>query len=120
MRKLSKSKRVPKENPITGCDFFNSSRLDNVSGLFLILMVVFNDYPLDKFALIGTVLNPIDLSRILILLKLDISALLGYTGAVFQQFFGSSLGMFLAIFILLLWVIFPVWRIVAVSKKKDF
>jgi Cu-processing system permease protein len=89
-------------------------------GLFLILMVVFNDYPLDKFALIGTVLNPIDLSRILILLKLDISALLGYTGAVFQQFFGSSLGMFMAITILLLWTIIPVWRIISSSKKKDF
>lgn len=30
--------------------------------------------------------NPIDLSRVLILLKLDISALLGYTGAVFNNF----------------------------------
>jgi len=29
----------------------------------------------------------IDLSRIMILLKLDISALLGYTGALFQNFF---------------------------------
>ena len=43
-------------------------------GLFLILLLVFDDYPLDQFALFATVFNPIDLSRILILLKLDISA----------------------------------------------
>ena len=41
-------------------------------GLFLISLLVFDDYPLDKFALIATMCNPIDLSRILILLKLDI------------------------------------------------
>ncbi len=34
-------------------------------------------------------LNPIDLSRILILLQLDVSAMMGYTGAVFKDFFGT-------------------------------
>ncbi len=42
-------------------------------GLFLISLVVFNEYPLEKFSLIATMSNPIDLSRILILLKLDIA-----------------------------------------------
>ena len=55
-------------------------------GLFLMSLIMFEDYPLDKLSLVGTMLNPIDLSRTLILLKLDISALLGYTGAVFKQF----------------------------------
>lgn len=81
---------------------------------------MFNEYPLDKFALFTTMLNPIDLSRILILLKLDISALLGYTGAVFKKFFGTDLGFFLSLLVMLLWVIFPVWRIRAKLKKKDF
>ncbi len=89
-------------------------------GILLIVMVVFNDYPLDKFALGATMFNPIDLSRILILLKLDISALLGYTGAVFQKFFGTSLGMFAAIGLLSIWIIFPVLRIAYKSKRKDF
>ena len=89
-------------------------------GLFLISLVLLQEYPLDKFALIATMFNPIDLSRILILLKLDISALLGYTGAVFQQFFGTNLGMLSSFSVLVLWVIFPVWRIVYKSKKKDF
>ena len=56
-------------------------------GIFLMTLIMFEDYPLDKLSLVGTMLNPIDLSRTLILLKLDISALLGYTGAVFKQFF---------------------------------
>jgi len=89
-------------------------------GIFLISLVMFNEYPLDNFSLIVTMFNPIDLSRILILLKLDISALLGYTGAVFQQFFGTSLGMIMSSFILMLWIILPVSRIIYKSKKKDF
>jgi Cu-processing system permease protein len=89
-------------------------------GLFLISLVVFEDYPLDRVTLFGTMLNPIDLSRILILLKLDISALLGYTGAVFQQFFGTNLGMVSSMGVLTLWTIVPVFFIISTSSKKDF
>ncbi|MBZ9728729.1 ABC transporter permease [Salegentibacter sp. JZCK2] len=89
-------------------------------GLFLLSLVYFQDYPLDKFSLVASMLNPIDLSRILILLKLDISALLGYTGAVFKQFFGTNLGAFTSVLVLILWVIFPVWRIKSIAAKKDF
>lgn len=89
-------------------------------GIFLMALIHFQEYPIDKFALIATMGNPIDLSRILILLKLDISALLGYTGAVFKSFFGTSLGALLSLGMLSLWVILPVWRISAKAKKKDF
>ena len=89
-------------------------------GLFLITLLIFNDYPLDKFSLFATLFNPIDLSRILILLKLDISALLGYTGAVFEKYFGTQFGMFLSFISLTLWVILPAWAIVRISGKKDF
>lgn len=89
-------------------------------GLFLISLVMFNEYPLDKFSLAATMFNPIDLSRILVLLKLDISALLGYTGAVFKSFFGTSLGMLSSLGTLVLWVIIPVVNIIRKSNKKDF
>ncbi len=89
-------------------------------GLFLISLIVFNEYPLDKFSLVATMFNPIDLSRILILLKLDISALLGYTGAVFKQFFGTNFGLLVSLAVMFLWVIFPVWRINYKLRKKDF
>jgi Cu-processing system permease protein len=89
-------------------------------GVFLISLVMFDEYPLDKFSLIATMFNPIDLSRILILLKLDISALLGYTGAVFRKFFGTNLGMVLSMSILVLWVLIPVIRMNLKLKNKDF
>lgn len=89
-------------------------------GIFLISLVVLNEYPLDKFSLIASMFNPIDLSRILILLKLDISALLGYTGAVFKQFFGTNYGLFVSLSVMLLWVFLPVWRIIFKLRKKDF
>jgi Cu-processing system permease protein len=89
-------------------------------GIFLMTLIMFEDYPLDKVSLVGTMLNPIDLSRTLILLKLDISALLGYTGAVFKQFFGTNFGLIVSIAMLSVWVILPVLRIVYKSKRKDF
>lgn len=89
-------------------------------GIFLMTLILFEDYPLDKLSLVGTMLNPIDLSRTLILLKLDISALLGYTGAVFKQFFGTNYGLIVSVIMLTTWVILPVLRIVYKSKRKDF
>ena len=89
-------------------------------GGFLVLQIYFDDYPIDKFSLFATLFNPIDLSRMLILLKLDISALLGYTGAVFQRFFGTSFGMIISLSTLLIWIILPVLNIVRKAKSKDF
>ncbi|MFD2725138.1 ABC transporter permease [Hyunsoonleella rubra] len=89
-------------------------------GIFLMSLILFEEYPLDKFSLVGTMLNPIDLSRTLILLKLDISALLGYTGAIFKKFFGTRFGLIISFFMLFLWVVLPTIRIVFKSRKKDF
>nr|WP_299067485.1 ABC-2 transporter permease [uncultured Allomuricauda sp.] len=89
-------------------------------GLFLMSLIVFEEYPLDSFSLTATMLNPIDLSRTLILLKLDISALLGYTGAVFKEFFGTNSGLIISIVMLFLWTVLPTWRLVYKSKRKDF
>ncbi len=89
-------------------------------GLFLMSLIIYESYPLDKYSLTATMLNPIDLSRILILLKLDISALLGYTGAVFQKFFGTHVGVVLSIFTLSIWVMLPTYNVYRKSLKKDF
>lgn len=89
-------------------------------GLIMILLVVFSDYPLDQFALLVSLFNPIDLSRIMILLKLEISALMGYTGALFQQFFGTGTGLFISISVLLLWVVIPSGLMIRKAAKKDF
>ncbi|MDT0678463.1 ABC transporter permease [Autumnicola musiva] len=89
-------------------------------GLFLVSLIYFEDYPLDKFSLAAIMLNPVDLSRVLILLKLDISALLGYTGAVFQKFFGTNSGFIISALMLVLWVVIPTGIIYRMSIRKDF
>ena len=89
-------------------------------GIFLILLSTFKDYPLDTFAIGASILNPIDLSRILILLKLDISALMGFTGAVFNKFFGSLTGMSISTAILICWTVLPIFLIVKKASNKDF
>ena len=89
-------------------------------GIFLLLLILFNAYPLERLALGLTLLNPIDLSRILIILKLDVSALMGYTGAVFNSFFGNIGGIFLAALSLIIWITIPLFFIVKISNKRDF
>ncbi len=88
-------------------------------GLVLFILFQFADYPLEKPMLILSGLNPIDMGRILILLKMDVSALMGYTGAVFQSFFGTTSGTIITIFVLLLWMFIPVSLSLRKFRKKD-
>lgn len=89
-------------------------------GIFLISLVYFEQYPLDIFTLSAVMLNPIDLARTLMLLKLDISALLGYTGAIFKRFFGTNLGTTISFIVMVCWAVIPILGIVWKSNKKDF
>lgn len=89
-------------------------------GLVLYLIYSFADYPLDKPTLALVMLNPVDLGRILMLLQLDISALMGYTGAFFKQFFSSGLGLAVAAGALTLWTILPNTLAMRVFGKRDF
>ena len=88
-------------------------------GLVLFLLFQFADYPLEK-AMIGiSALNPIDLSRILVLLKMDVSALMGFTGAVFKDFFGTASGLVISFLVLVLWIIVPAWLSTRKFNRKD-
>jgi Cu-processing system permease protein len=88
-------------------------------GLVLFLLFQLSDYPIEKMMVAITAFNPIDLARILILLHLDVSAMMGYTGAIFKDFFGTTLGISVAFFILFLWVLIPFWISLIKFKKKD-
>jgi Cu-processing system permease protein len=88
-------------------------------GLVLFLLFQLGDYPLEKPMIALSMLNPVDLSRILVLLKMDISALMGYTGAVFRDFFGTSVGMTVSLLVLLTWVLWPFWLSLHRFRKKD-
>lgn len=88
-------------------------------GLVLFILFQFADYPLEK-AMVGfTAFNPIDLSRIMVLLKMDVSAMMGYTGAVFKDFFGTATGVTVSFAVLLLWISIPAWLSVRRFNRKD-
>ena len=88
-------------------------------GFVLFLLFQFADYPLEKPMILVSALNPIDLGRVLILLQLDISAMMGYTGAIFKDFFGTMQGLSIAFITLLVWVLIPLYFSTRKFIRKD-
>lgn len=80
----------------------------------------FSQYPLEKATIVVSALNPVDLARIMILLKMDVSALMGYTGASLQQFFGSGFGMLYSAVFLMLWAALPALAARRIFNRKNF
>src|SRR5690606_21134569 len=87
--------------------------------LVLFILFQFLDYPMEKAMIVFASLNPVDLARIMLLLKLDISAMMGYTQAVFRQCFGSGFGMIYSTVILLIWIIVPTLLSLRKFVRKD-
>jgi len=88
-------------------------------GMVLFLLFQFADYPIET-AMVGiTALSPIDLARIQILLHLDVSAMMGYTGAIFKDFFGTSTGLIVSFLLLSLWAIIPFFISLKKFNRKD-
>jgi Cu-processing system permease protein len=88
-------------------------------GFLLMFIYSFGDYPIDK-AVIGIIsFNPIDLGRVLMLLQLDVSVLMGYSGALFKKFLGSATGTIYSVACMIFWVMIPVLLSVRVFRKKD-
>ncbi|NGM63063.1 ABC transporter permease subunit [Sphingobacterium sp. SGG-5] len=87
--------------------------------LLLFLLFQFADYPIENIMIGISMLNPIDITRILILLEIDLSAMMGYTGAIFREFFGTGGGMSLTLIVMLLWIAIPVGLSVRYFKRKD-
>ncbi len=88
-------------------------------GLVLMILFSFSDYPMEKITLLLSSLNPIDLGRIYLMLQMDVSALMGYTGATYKDFFGSNIGLFYTIGIMFIWIIVPIMLAVRSFNKKD-
>lgn len=89
-------------------------------GLILAITVAFVDYPMDMPTIVMVVGNPIDLARIIVMLTFDYAALMGYTGAVFQQFFGTSMGIIIACASLIIWTLIPVLLGMRSFRRKDW
>jgi Cu-processing system permease protein len=88
-------------------------------GFVLYTIYSFSDYPVEKLTLGMILFNPVDLARLLMLMQLDISALMGYTGAFFEQFFGSMQGTFISALMLIFWIVWPVLGAKWVFRRKD-
>lgn len=88
-------------------------------GLVLTILFAFSDYPMEKVTLLLSSLNPIDLGRIYLMLQMDVSALMGYTGATYKDFFGSSVGLFYTLGIMVIWIVVPLLIAVRSFNKKD-
>lgn len=88
-------------------------------GIVLFVLFQLMDYPLEKLIVGLSILNPIDLARILTLLKMDISALMGATSAVFKQSFEGVIGSLISFTVLILWIVIPLFLSSKKFKKKD-
>ncbi|MDL5051460.1 ABC transporter permease subunit [Oscillatoria amoena NRMC-F 0135] len=88
-------------------------------GVLLLCLYAFADYPVENYITLIVLLNPVDLARIGFLIQLDIAALMGYSGAVFKNFFQGTAGILLSAFSLLLWVIVPLLFSARIFNRKD-
>jgi len=88
--------------------------------LLLAFIILAQAYPIDRWVIGISMLNPIDLARVLVLLHLDTAALMGYTGALFKKFLGTGLGTATAVGALLLWVTVPAFLAARTFSRKDF
>lgn len=89
-------------------------------GLLLLGVVALGDWPIETPALVATLLNPVDLGRVLLLMQFDLSALAGYTGAIFERFFGGPTALIVAAGALLLWIVVPLGIGLRRFERRDW
>ncbi len=89
-------------------------------GVILLFVHLARNYPYEPGLLALVFINPIDLGRILILLQLDISALMGYTGAVFRNVFGTANGTLLSAVAMVVYATVPVLLGLRTFRRRDF
>ncbi len=89
-------------------------------GVFLVLLIAFEGFPLENLALGLTLANPVDMGRVLLIFQLDYSALMGYTGAVFEKFFGTTSGSLIIGAAYVAWIGIPLMFLLRKARIKDF
>lgn len=88
-------------------------------GLLLLVLFSLSDYPMEKLTFVFSGLNPIDLARIMVMLKMDIGALMGYTGALYKNFIGKETGILFIVILNILWMVVPLFIARRIFNKKD-
>jgi hypothetical protein len=89
-------------------------------GVILVVVVLMPDRAIEKTLLAVTLANPIDLVRIALLMRFDISAVMGYTGAVFHNFFGGTTGIVVVVTAMAAWITLPFASGFLAFRRKDF
>jgi len=89
-------------------------------GILLWVMYQLAAYPIKQSILAVTFLNPVSIARILVVMQTEAAALLGLSGAVFQDFFGSTRGSTMAVLTLIVWGGVPYFFIRKRFLKRDF
>lgn len=89
-------------------------------GLVLLVVSLMADHSIERPLLAVMLANPMDLARVALLLQFDVSALLGYTGAVMQKFFGRSVGIGATSLAIVVWVVAPLVAGMRAFRNKDF
>jgi Cu-processing system permease protein len=89
-------------------------------GLVLAAAAAFGQWPLEKPLLALMMLNPVDLARVLVLTQLDVPALMGYTGALFEHTFGTPVGVSVAVVVLAAWCAVPFLLAARKFQLRDF
>jgi Cu-processing system permease protein len=77
------------------------------------------DHPIEIPTMILMALNPVDLTRIQVLLTLDLSAMMGYTGKILQHFLSGPWGKVLTTISLFLWIFVPISWALRIFSRKD-
>lgn len=89
-------------------------------GVILFLTTALDRYPMEGPLLALVFLNPVDLGRVFLLLSFDISALMGYTGAVYGRFFHGGGGIVAAFVMMLTCAAVPFFAGLRRFRSKDF
>lgn len=89
-------------------------------GVLLFVVSVLADHSIERTLLTVSLVNPIDLARIALVLQFDVSALMGYTGAVFSRLFSGATGLAVTAAALTVWIGVPLAGGFFAFKRKDF
>lgn len=88
--------------------------------IILVTSYLLSDYPVENYIFAAVISNPVDISRIIMMMQFDISALMGYTAAIYKMQVGESGSLFILFGILFLWVILPGMLAKKLFTKRDF
>lgn len=89
-------------------------------GIQLLVMYQLAEYPIEQPMLWSIFFNPVSIARILVVMQTEAAALLGLSGAIFQDFFGSLWGSLTAIVVMIVWVVVPYFFSRKKFLKRDF